>query len=110
MAMLGIFLPFSIRYFYQQENKLIATYDHKQVLSDYEKGRITPEMAVGHGLQHIDKLYDLLKAGKQEWQSKLDQHEKRVQKLQATIDRLNAVIEKARTKQKITASSKQAPG
>ena len=78
----------------------MATYDHKQVLADYEKGRITPDMATGHSLQHIDKLYELLKAGRQEWQSKLDLHEKRVNELQATVDRLNAVIEKARAKQK----------
>jgi hypothetical protein len=87
----------------------MSTYDHKQVLIDYEKGRITPEMAVGHSLQHIDKLYDLLKAGKQEWQNKLDLHEKRVNELQLAVDRLNAIIEKARTKQKVTASSKQTP-
>ena len=36
----------------------MATYDPKQVLSDYANGRITPEMAVGHSLQHINLLYD----------------------------------------------------
>jgi len=36
----------------------VSTYDHKQVLADYAKGQITPEMAVGHSLQHIDKLYE----------------------------------------------------
>jgi hypothetical protein len=35
----------------------MATYDHKQVLADYANGKLTPEMAVGHSLQHIDKLY-----------------------------------------------------
>lgn len=37
----------------------MATYDPKQVLVDYANGHITPEMAVGHSLQHINKLYEL---------------------------------------------------
>jgi len=37
----------------------MGTYDHKQILSDYENGRMTAEMAMGHSLQHIDKLYEL---------------------------------------------------
>ena len=36
----------------------MATYDHKQVLADYAAGRITPEMAVGHSLQHSAQLYE----------------------------------------------------
>ena len=36
----------------------MATYDQKQVLADYAHGRITPEMAVGHSLQHINLLYE----------------------------------------------------
>lgn len=35
----------------------MATYDPKQVFSDYANGHITPEMAVGHSLQHINLLY-----------------------------------------------------
>jgi len=78
----------------------MATYDHKQVLTDYASGRITPEMAIGHGLQHIDHLYDLLKSSKQEWQSTTDALEKRAQLTQAAVDRLTAIIEKARAKRK----------
>ena len=78
----------------------MATYDHKQVLVDYEKGKLTPEMAVGHSLQHIDQLYALLKAGRQEWQSRSDMQEKRVTALQLAVDRLTTIIEKARVKQK----------
>ena len=37
----------------------MGTYDHKQVISDYAAGKITPEMAIGHSLQHIDKLYEI---------------------------------------------------
>jgi len=87
----------------------MGTYDHKQVLVDYEKGKLTPEMAVGHSLQHIDKLYDLLKAGKQEWQSKSDTQEKRVNALQLAVDRLTTIIEKARAKQKRTTSDQPKP-
>ncbi len=35
----------------------MGTYDHKQLLQDYAAGKITAEMAVGHILQHIEKLY-----------------------------------------------------
>lgn len=35
----------------------MGTYDHNQVLKDYAAGKITAEMAVGHILQHIEKLY-----------------------------------------------------
>jgi hypothetical protein len=87
----------------------MATYDHKQVLVDYEKGKLTPEMAVGHSLQHIDQLYALLKTGKLEWQNKSDTQEKRVNALQVAVDRLTAIIEKARSKQKRTAPSQSKP-
>lgn len=79
----------------------MGTYDHKQVLDDYAKGKITPEMATGHSLQHIDNLYDALKTSRQEWQAKFDALDKRVNSIQAAIDRLTALIEKARTKQKL---------
>ncbi|MFN8493657.1 MAG: hypothetical protein U0350_39010 [Caldilineaceae bacterium] len=36
----------------------MGTYNHKQVLSDYETGKLDVEMAMGHALQHIDKLYE----------------------------------------------------
>ena len=36
----------------------MGTYDHKQVMSDYANGKLTSEMAIGHRLQHIDKLYE----------------------------------------------------
>ncbi len=36
----------------------MGTYNHKQVLSDYENGKIDVEMAMGHTLQHIGKLYE----------------------------------------------------
>ncbi|MFN8487932.1 MAG: hypothetical protein U0350_10090 [Caldilineaceae bacterium] len=74
----------------------MATYDHKQVLADYASGKITSEMAVGHSLQHIDKLYEAQMAT----QVKTDVLEKRVNLLQATVDRLLAFVEKLRVKPK----------
>jgi len=73
----------------------MATYDPKQVLTDYASGKITPEMAVGHSLQHIDKLYEAVKANRSEWQTQTNALDKRVNGLQAAVDRLNAFMEKA---------------
>ena len=36
----------------------MTTYNPKQLLNDYANGRMTPEMAVGHSLQHINLLYE----------------------------------------------------
>ena len=82
----------------------MATYDPKQLLADYASGKLTPEMAVGHSLQHIDKLYDALKANRSEWQAKADTLDKRVNLLQAAVDRLTAFMEKIRLKRKTNPS------
>src|SRR4051794_10020176 len=74
-------------------NNRMATYDHKQVFADYANDRITPEMAVGHALQHIDKLYEALamvNTSRTLEQTKIDALEKHVHTLQATIDNLTA--------------------
>ena len=74
----------------------MATYDHKQVLADYAAGRITPEMAVGHSLQHIAQLYEVQAASRTD----LD---RRVNALQAAVDRLTAFMDKVlRTQKKNT--------
>jgi len=78
----------------------MATYDPKQVLTDYANGRITPEMAVGHSLQHIDLLYAALKANRQEGRATTDALEKRVNLHQSALDRLTAWMEKMRAKPK----------
>ncbi len=81
----------------------MSTYHHKQVLDDYDKGKITPEMAVGHSLQHIDKLYEVQATANTDsrtQQAKVDVLEKRVNTLQGTVDRLTAIIEKFRVKRK----------
>lgn len=86
----------------------MATYDHKQVLADYAQGKITPEMAVGHSLQHIAKLYEAQAATTVERrteQAKLDALAQRVHTHQTAIDRLLAFMEKVLTKRKPASSS-----
>lgn len=81
----------------------MATYDHKQVLNDYEKGKITPEMAVGHSLQHIGKLYEALAtvtASQREWQPQFAALDQRVTTMQTAVDRLTAFMEKVLRKSK----------
>lgn len=78
----------------------MATYDPKQVLTDYASGKITPEMAVGHSLQHIDKLYEAVKASRSEWQTQTNAMDKRVTGLQAAVDRLTELMEKVLRKPK----------
>lgn len=85
----------------------MATYDHKQVLADYAKDAITAEMAVGHSLQHIDKLYEAQAAARTEWRAEIDALKKQVNLVQATVDRLKALIDKARAKQKFRPSPSQ---
>lgn len=81
----------------------MSTYDHKQVLSDYANGDITAEMAVGHSLQHIGKLYEAQAAAnlsRYELRSKVDSLESKVNTLQAEVARLTALIEKFLSKRK----------
>ena len=81
----------------------MGTYDHKQVIADYATGKLTPEMAVGHSLQHIDKLYEAQTAAnlsRYELRSKADTLENRVNALQAAVDRLTALVEKFLPKRK----------
>jgi len=74
----------------------MGTYDHKQVLFDYANNKITVEMATGHSLQHIGKLYEAQTAAnvsRYELRGKIDTLENRVKALQAQVDRLTARIE-----------------
>lgn len=79
----------------------MATYDHRQVLADYAHGKLTPEMAVGHSLQHIEHLYAAQAAARSEWRAEIDALKTQLTQTQATVDRLYTLIEKARTKQKL---------
>ncbi|MFN8486521.1 MAG: hypothetical protein U0350_02950 [Caldilineaceae bacterium] len=76
----------------------MSTYDHKQVLADYATGKITSEMATGHSLQHIDKLYEAQATARAEWRSEIDALKKRANTQQTAIDRLTAFMEKLRRK------------
>jgi hypothetical protein len=81
----------------------MSTYDHKHVFVDYANGKITPEMAVGHSLQHIGKLYEVLAAvtaSRTAEQAKVDALEQRVHALQTAVDRLTAFMQKVRRKSK----------
>ncbi len=75
----------------------MGTYDHKKILSDYANGKMTVEMAVGHTLQHIDKLYDLqttANINRYELRGRVDRLDKMVSALQKEVARLAALIEK----------------
>jgi hypothetical protein len=75
----------------------MGTYDHKKVLSDYANGNITAEMAMGHGLQHIGKLYEAQTAAnlsRYELRSKVDTLESLMNTLQAEVARLAVLIER----------------
>jgi predicted lipoprotein len=87
----------------------MGTYDYKQVMSDYANGKMTVEMAMGHSLQHIDKLYEAQAAtnlSRYELRSKVDSLENTVNALQAKIDRLTALVEKFLPKRKGKTSGK----
>lgn len=87
----------------------MGTYDHKQVISDYATGKMTPEMAIGHSLQHIDKLYEAQTAAnvsRHELRNKVDILENKVNALQKTVDRLTALVEKFLPKRKRNAPGK----
>jgi uncharacterized membrane protein len=86
--------------FENQGETRMATYDHKQFLADYARGYLTPEMAVGHSLQHVDALYAAQSSARAAWRTEIDALRQQVQQIQATVDHLVAVIEKARAKQK----------
>jgi len=78
----------------------MATYDPKQVLADYANGKLTPEMAVGHSLQHIELLYTALKANRQEGRATTDALATRVNLHQSALERLTAWMEKVLAKAK----------
>lgn len=75
----------------------MGTYDHKKILSDYANGKMTVEMAVGHTLQHIGKLYDLqttANINRYELRGRVDRLDTMVSALQKEVARLAALIEK----------------
>lgn len=87
----------------------MGTYDHKQVLSDYANGKMTVEMAMGHTLQHLDKLYELqttANISRYELRGRVDTLDKTMSTLQTEVIRLLALVEKFLPKQKPGKSQK----
>ena len=85
----------------------MGTYDHKKVLLDYANGNITAEMAVGHSLQHIGKLYEAQTAAnlsRYELRSKVDTLENLVNTLQTEVTRLAVLIEQGLSQRKTKSS------
>ncbi len=75
----------------------MSTYDHKKVLSDYANGRMDVEMATGHSLQHIDKLYQAQSTAntrRQEIRDQATKLEKEVKTLRSKVKRLQALANK----------------
>jgi predicted nucleic acid-binding Zn-ribbon protein len=83
--------------FTTKEGVPLSTYDYDKILSDYAHGRITVEMAMGHSLQHIGKLY----ADQAAMRTEIDALKKQVNRTETTVDHLKALIDKARAKQKL---------
>ncbi len=84
----------------------MGTYDRKKVLSDYANGRMKVEMAMGHSLQHIDKLYEeqtTANTRRQEIRDKVAELEKETKalrtevkqwhRLRAQVDHLQKVVD-----------------
>jgi hypothetical protein len=68
-------------------------------MTEYANGHMTPEMAVGHALQHLEQLYEAQTAANlshYELRSQVDTLDRRVSVLQTALDRLTALVEKCR--------------
>jgi hypothetical protein len=77
--------------------------DYEKVLADYDKGRMDVEMAMGHSLQHIGKLYQgqaTERTNQRKLRDKIEHLEQKVTLLQDKVDRLTARFEKAQPRQK----------
>ncbi len=69
----------------------MSTYDHRKILSDYGNGRMKVETAMGHSLQHIAKLYEVLNTAntsRQALRNTLKRLEDELKTLQAEINHL----------------------
>ncbi len=66
----------------------MGIYDHKRILSDWSNGTLTADMAIGHALQHIAELYELLAQQRKSVNDKVNHLENRLNTLQVQFDRL----------------------
>ncbi len=66
----------------------MSTYDHQKILTDWSNGTLTADMAIGHSLQHIAQLYELLAQSRKSASDKVNHLENKVTTLQTQLDRL----------------------
>ena len=88
----------------------MSTYPIGIILSDYENDRMDVEMAMGHSLQHIDKLYEAqatANTNRRKMRSRIDGLENTVNALQKEVARLTALVEKLLSRRKRKSSGKQ---
>jgi hypothetical protein len=72
-------------------------------MTEYANGHMTPEMAVGHALQHLEQLYEAQTAANlshYDLRSQVDTLESRVSLLQSALAALKAVVEKCQRKKR----------
>ncbi len=69
----------------------MGTYNHKRILEEWSNGTLTPEMAMGHALQHIAELYErqaLANVEQRKLQAQVNHLANKFATVQATLDRL----------------------
>ncbi len=72
----------------------MSTYPIEKILTDYDNGRMDVEMAMGHSLQHISKLYAAqtsADAERQALRQKVSALEELIKSLQPLPDRLTTL-------------------
>jgi hypothetical protein len=81
----------------------MGTYPLKQIMTEYEHGRMPVEMALGHTLQHLEQLYEAQTAAnlsRYELRSQVDTLESRILLLQTALAALKAVVEQCQRKKR----------
>jgi len=78
----------------------MTTYDLKKVISDYAHERITPDMAIGHALQHLEQVTQTqatMLARQQELGQKITELSQLSQLLQAMLQGHNQQADQQQT-------------
>ncbi len=69
----------------------MGTYDPKRILTEWSNGTLTPDMAIGHALQHIIELYErqsIAEVERRKLQAQLNHLVNKSATNQATLDRM----------------------